>query len=752
MFILELKSVQPEKVNESLHEPIHSEANINVLGINSKQIYNNVQCLSGNSADNNLEKQLTGIYYNMVKKNSKICLMIFILESQTPQKNVNRDTLSSSSSSSSSSNSSSDTDENSDSESDPYGSDDSVVDPSYDPSVTEIQAEIQAEIQTEMTTDVRGKKRKVIDPSNNEKVGRKKLKRPATWHKEKVKKLRNSGEAYFSISTLNNPDGTKTKEKVVRPAKTLLPPCGNKCKLKCSDKLNNVERAKIFKEYWGLKDLEKQREFISSNLKTVTPRYKYSNKEAPRKPNNAYYFLIDGQQVRVCKCFFMATLAINHKVITTVLRKQTLCNSGKVMEKDKRGRHGKHKKISEDIKNSIRKHINTIPRIESHYCRSHSSKEYIEGSKSIADLHRDYLELCKQENAPSGNYLMYFKIFNEEFNLAFHLPKKDQCEVCLQYRSLTEEEKITMEEKFNRHVKEKDLSRKEKELDKNSDKDTKVIVYDLQAVLPCPTGEASSFYYVSKLNVLNFTLYDIKSHEGTCFLWHEGEAHRGSNEIGSCILKFLQIICEQDKDLNVVFYSDNCTGQNKNKFIIALYLYALYNLPLKSITHKFFVVGHGQSEGDSVHAMIERQIKKYKKSSPIYVPDQYGCIIRAAKKTGTPYKVHEIGFDDIFDLKALCTDLFVNIPKNVKLSDIRVMMLNRNDPNILFYKTSFDQKDFDQAIIINSRRKVDIKNSVLKKAFTKRVGISDQKKKGLLSLIEKKRCVPGYYLNFYNNL
>lgn len=671
-------------------------------------------------------------------------MIIFLLESELLQTKVDGAT---SSKSSSSCDLSSNTDEdtsNSESENDPYGSDDSLVDPPYEPPEVEVPAEI--------ATDVAGIKRKVKYPSSNEKVTRKKLRLPSTWQKANAKMLRNSGEAYLSVSIVKNTDGTKTKSKVVRSAKTLLPPCGNKCKLKCSEKLNEVQRTKIFREYWDLKDLEKQREFISSNLTPVTPRYKYSNKQEPRKPNNAYYFLVAGKQIRVCKYFFMATLAINHKVITTVLKKQIQCESGKVLEKDKRGHHGNHQKISDDIKNSIRRHISSIPRIESHYCRSNSKKEYIEGSKTMADLHRDYLEMCRQHNVPSGNYLMYYKIFNEEFNLAFHLPKKDQCEVCLKYRSSTEEEKLTMDEKFNRHVNEKDLCRQEKELDKNSDDRTRVIVYDLQAVLPCPIGEASSFYYVSKLNVFNFTMYDIKCHEGTCFLWHEGEAQRGSNEIGSCVLKFLQNICDNQEDLDIVFYSDNCAGQNKNKFILALYMYVLYNLPIKSITHKFFIPGHGQSEGDSVHSMIEKQIKQYKKSSPIYVPDQYGCIIRAAKKTGNPYKVHEISFNDIFDLKALCADLFLNIPKNVKLSDLRVIMLNRQNPNILFYKTSFAQRDFNQAAIINARRNVDIKNTTLKKIYTRKVGISDAKKKGLLSLIEKKQCVPMYYLHFYKSL
>lgn len=668
---------------------------------------------------------------------------------QTKTVNLNEPSSNSSSDSDSSSNSNSSYRSSSSRRSEPFGSDDSVVDPSYIPDLQDATANKNFFERV----NIANKKRKVEHPSLNEKVGRKKIKRADTWTKAEAKKLRNSGERYTSKGIVKNQDGTKSKAIVVRQPKSLLPPCGDKCRLKCAEKIEEEQRTKIFREYWGLQDIEKKREFISSNMKSVNPRYKYSNRQEPRKPNNAFYFIIEGKNIRVCKFYFMATLAISHTAITTVLKKQLQCESGKVVDSDKRGLHKNHRKVSEDVKNTIRNHIRTIPRVESHYCRSHSSKEYIEGSKTIADLHRDYEESCKQQHVPAANYLMYTKIFNEEFNLAFHLPKKDQCELCLQYRASSNQEKLTIEEKFNKHVKEKELSRKEKENDKNSDGNTKVIVYDLQAVLPCPTGHASSFYYVSKLNVLNFTLYDIKTLEGTCYLWHEGEAQRGANEIGSYIFKFLQTISEQgEDDLKVVFYSDNCAGQNKNKFIIALYMYAVFSLGIKSITHKFFITGHGQSEGDTMHSVIEKQVKKFKKSSPIYSPEQYACIIRSAKKTGTPYKVNEMSFNDILDLKALAVDLFINIPKKVKLTDIRVLMVEKDHPNILFYKTSFAQNEFAEAEISSPRKKIYMGAIQLKKAYTKKNGISEAKKKGLLSLIEKKKCVPMYYLDFYNNL
>lgn len=62
---------------------------------------------------------------------------------------------------------------------------------------------------------------------------------------------------------------------------------------------------------------------------------------------------------------------------------------------------------------------------------------------------------------------------------------------------------------------------------------------------------------------------------------------------------------------DIIFYSDNCSGQNKNKFIACLYLYASLVLNIYTIRHKFLIVGHTQNEGDSMHSVIEGQKKNW---------------------------------------------------------------------------------------------------------------------------------------------
>jgi hypothetical protein len=109
-------------------------------------------------------------------------------------------------------------------------------------------------------------------------------------------------------------------------------------------------------------------------------------------------------------------------------------------------------------------------------------------------------------------------------------------------------------------------------LEKNNDKETaltnKQIMFcsfDLQAVPPLPNGNVSTFYYKSKLNVYNFTIFNISEKNGFCYMWHEGEAKRGANEIATCIFKYIEKYCVGKE---IIFYSDNCSAQNKNKYLI----------------------------------------------------------------------------------------------------------------------------------------------------------------------------------------
>lgn len=208
-------------------------------------------------------------------------------------------------------------------------------------------------------------------------------------------------------------------------------------------------------------------------------------------------------------------------------------------------------------------------------------------------------------------------------------------------------------------------------------------------------------------------------------------------------------------DFDVVFYSDNCCGQQKNKFMLAMYQHALNELPkLKSITHKFLIKGHTQNEGDAIHSMIQRNITRALKSSPIYVPDQYITLIKTAKRTGTPYTVMELSHESFSNLKSLAIGNYSTNEDGgkVKWADIKVIKADKEHQNKFFYKTSYEDTEFAEVTTLKRRQNANASGSgSLRKLYSNKLQIAEAKKHGILKLIEK-NVIPKYYESFYVNL
>lgn len=64
----------------------------------------------------------------------------------------------------------------------------------------------------------------------------------------------------------------------------------------------------------------------------------------------------------------------------------------------------------------------------------------------------------------------------------------------------------------------------------------------------------------------------IKTDSTTCYFWHEGLGSQGSTEGGTCVYKFLEKVAEEHPNFDVVFYSDNCCGQQKNRYVFIFIL------------------------------------------------------------------------------------------------------------------------------------------------------------------------------------
>jgi hypothetical protein len=182
-------------------------------------------------------------------------------------------------------------------------------------------------------------------------------------------------------------------------------------------------------------------------------------------------------------------------------------------------------------------------------------------------MYQLYLENYK-DKVPENSLVslpIYQKTFNEEYNFSFHVPKKDQCNICVSYNrgvsngSITEDEKI----KYNEHQQMKMRAREEKKKDKEHakiSKDTFVATSDLQAVLQTSCSIVSQIYYMCKLNCYNLSIYNLGSQSAT----------RLPGNIK-----------------HVILYSDACSGQSRNQLTATALMHAVVNLSnIEIIDHR----------------------------------------------------------------------------------------------------------------------------------------------------------------------
>ena len=446
------------------------------------------------------------------------------------------------------------------------------------------------------------------------------------WKKQENYKSREKGLKYKGKKKENG----KWNYNIEKDAKKLKPRCNCKLsrnsntKLKCFSITENA-RQEIKDLFWKMTWGEKKT-YVNTLLVVKPIKRRRGQQEISRRQTSTEFYLKLGcNQTRVCKKMFLNTLCVG-EIAVKKWAKETVRNENQQVEKQPESGQG-IKKILE--------FFDSLPKLESHYCRANTSKLYLESLwYSKSQLYRAYCEnFCQENNIPPMSRATFSTAFDQK-NLSLYQPKKDRCDTCVAF-----ETKNISQEEYDFHIILKNEARQEKANDKDSDNE--VFAMDLQSVLLCPKSNVSSLYYKTKLIVHNFTIYDIKRQEGECFLWNETEGKVTANEFASIIVKFLRRKIEANGDTkkDYIIYSDGCAAQNRNCVLAN----ALFNLAIEkgvTIIQKYLQKGHTQMEADSMHSTIERIIRK----SKINVPADYVMICKKACLKN-PYHVQYLSHD-----------------------------------------------------------------------------------------------------------
>lgn len=74
----------------------------------------------------------------------------------------------------------------------------------------------------------------------------------------------------------------------------------------------------------------------------------------------------------------------------------------------------RYNSTSDDIKNHVKRHIDSFPRVESHYCRKDTKKQYLAPDLNLSLMYRLYRdEYCKQNNIIPVSNFVYRSVFHD---------------------------------------------------------------------------------------------------------------------------------------------------------------------------------------------------------------------------------------------------------------------------------------------------------------------------------------------------
>lgn len=236
------------------------------------------------------------------------------------------------------------------------------------------------------------------------------------------------------------------------------------------------------------------------------------------------------------------------------------------------------------------------------------------------------------------------------------------------------------------------------------------------------------------------------------YLWHEAQASRGSHEIGSCILK--HIVTTNPTSTHLIAYSDSCGGQNRNVFILSLWLHIVSSdqYSFTTIDHKFMVVGHSYLPNDRDFGSIETSRLK---AQHIYVPGDWADLIRKARQKN-PFQVTEMSSSDFVSLKTLAQS-FVNrkkdtIGRQVDWMSIRWFRVSKDKPLEYRFRYSLNELEAWKVVKLNRKqrgRPVNIGSLVPGRLYDGVRKISKEKLKDLTELL----CyVPPVHHHFFQAL
>ena len=341
-----------------------------------------------------------------------------------------------------------------------------------------------------------------------------------------------------------------------------------------------------------------------------------------------------------------------------------------------------------------------------------------------------------------------------------HRPKSDTCKECDSYKVQTdaEQDEATLAQlkgEWELHLCKAERAHHQLKEDagvSKCDPNVMMVTFDLQQSLPTPVLTTNVVFYKRQLWTYNLGVHDCRSCKGYMYVWHEGTASRGSSEIGSCILKHIQVT--KPTETHLITFSDSCGGQNRNIYLLALWLHMVASdqYSFTTIDQKFMVVGHSYLPNDRDFGSIETARRR---ASHLYVPTDWSDLIRNCRRKN-PFTVTDMARNDFVSLRGL-PEAFVNCKvttKKQKVDWLQIRWIRVSKDKPLQFRFRYSHNTLEEWKVVDLKGKTkgrppDMGRILPTELHSRPRPIKAAKKKDLMDLLE---FVPPIHHAFYRDL
>lgn len=468
------------------------------------------------------------------------------------------------------------------------------------------------------------------------------------------------------------------------------------------------------------------------------------------------YFVLKGEQrIIVCKKAFTAIYGVSKKRCDRLV----FLLKNHRSPRDMRGKNVSGNAIKGHVIANIRMHIESYPVKLSHY--TNKEVRYLDGKLSTKKMYEMFKEKHPNDKI---SYKYFWSYFKENYDLKFGRPAKDTCSICEQLNAKIKNETLTENAKrvaVAELLVHKRRSKKfytaidsAKNLSSEAD-DTLAICIDYMANVSLPQIPVQDLYYFRQLTVCTFGISNIKTKSMTCYVYHEGHAGKGANEVCSFLKHYIdQEAVQRYKKL--LIFCDNCCGQNKNNTMLRFLMSLVELKKFEEIQIYFPIRGHSFMPCDRDFGLIRRQLNKHER---FYTLDEYIKIISKASNNPQKFSIVEVTKDFIFDFNNWWSNFYKkkclsveSYGKNVSQDKKKPFTISAFHHITIPPGQEIICREFIDGLITHTYRLRNTNkeiNPVEQKAYLKKLPINQKKMTDIKNTL---KFIPDMYMDFWGEI